>query len=421
MNIKIVIPTNFITLSQLKLDASTKNIIYSLDGIGNDNKIDLVYVNLNPFYKFENLKLHWNGMSNKKITLSNAEYNSKIEYIKNTNSSLSFDTFDFFNSVTSISSTELPSLGYYDWISISYVLYNNILESTETDIWIFSSSNYFMWNRGCLTKSIKRYSKYSDLPLYFPQNIWSFDDNVIKKDSDISQLTDESILKIRTLGLRQFLCRPKEIKKFTQHDIFNHLFVRNNSDLSKYDGTWDSGISFEKSDDLINYNPIKPYKVNLIRPNLEYKFKENTESLLKDSIKIKDLKKGAPFNFVFATDVPIFHLFESFMITKGWELYNVPQVDFKSIKLPLSSVDNDEDVDWDFGTKFEGVHEFFIYLNKLFNSEYYNNIEKNIFEELNKIYDSITKEDVNIRNYLEKEIYPSDKEIVNNFEKIISK
>lgn len=421
MNIKIVIPTNFITLSQLKLDVSTKNIIYSLDGIENDNKIDLVYINLNPFYKFENLKLHWNGMSSKKINLSDDEYKSKIEYIKNTNPSLNFDTFDFFNSVTAIYSTELPSFGYYDWTSISYALYNNILESTKSDIWIFNSSNYFMWNRGSLTKSIKRYNKYEDLPLYFSQNIWAFDDSVIKKDSNISQLTDESILKIRTLGLRQFLCRPKKIKKFTQHDIFNHLFIRNKSDLSKYDGIWDSGISFEKSDELKNYNPIKPYKVNLSRPNLEYKFKENTESLLNDLIKIKDLKKGAPFDFVFKTDIPIFHLFESFMVTKGWELYNVPQVDFKSIKLPLSSVDNDEDTDWDFGSRFERVHEFFIYLNKLFNSEYYNDIEKNTFEELNKIYDSITKEDINIKSYLEKGGYPSYNEIVNNFEKIISK
>ena len=26
------------------------------------------------------------------------------------------------------------------------------------------------------------------------------------------------------------------------------------------------------------------------------------------------------------------HLFESFMVTKGFELYNIPQVDFKSNK-----------------------------------------------------------------------------------------
>ena len=48
--IKIVIPTNTIVLTQQKLNACTKNILYSLEDIDiSEYSIDLVYIHTNSF------------------------------------------------------------------------------------------------------------------------------------------------------------------------------------------------------------------------------------------------------------------------------------------------------------------------------------------------------------------------------------
>ena len=136
----------------------------------------------------------------------------------------------------------------YEWALLAEAIYNNIIESNDTDIFIFTSSNYLMWKRGCLMDSILRYEKYKKLPLYFPQNIWGTSGTSgesIKVDTDISNLTDESEIFIRTVALRQFLCRPTELLKFTRNDIFKYILKRDDDDIKVSDSNWDSGLEFQ--------------------------------------------------------------------------------------------------------------------------------------------------------------------------------
>lgn len=410
--VKILIPTNFSILTQSKLDVCTKNIIYSLGDCDlTKYSINLVFMNINPYDNFHAFKNCWDTWSNIPIPYTEKDYESGLSC---DTSFLKFKKYNIFSSVHHINAKHNTKNTQYKWALLAEAIYNNIIESNDTDIFIFTSSNYLMWKRGCLMDSILRYEKYKKLPLYFPQNIWGTSNTSgesIKVDTDISNLTDESEIFIRTVALRQFLCRPTELLKFTRNDIFKYILKRDDDDIKVSDSNWDSGLEFQwkhassptdtrvsvKSPKQLFTTQLNDVYVNVISDASEEQFESPT-----DLIKIKHLKTKPNLAFLKQTDVPIVHLFESFMVSKGYELYDVPQVDFKSIKLPISSIDNTDDVEWDYGTKFNQLHDSFGYILKLLKTSYnINTVQSDLFDKINNLYDSLDNNANDIKNELD--------------------
>lgn len=412
-SVRIVVPTNVNIITQTKVDACIKNIIYSLGDINlNEYSIDLVFMNINPFSSYEAItnSCREHGMEN--FPYTEEEYGTGL---KSNFFNIKINKKNIFNSITYKNTEKSDSENIiYTWRILIEHMYDDIIESSGTDIWIFTSSNYFMWKRNCLKNAILRYEKYKKLPLYFPQNIWgttSAEEGVpINVNTDISDLNDESELFIRTMALRQFLCRPTELLKFTRNDIFKYILKRDDDDIKVSDSNWDSGLEFiwkhassptdtrisVKSPKQLFTTQLNDVYVNVISDASEEQFESPT-----DLIKIKHLKTKPNLTFLKQTDVPIVHLFESFMVSKGYELYDIPQIDFKSIKLPISSIDNIDDTSWDFGTKYNKLHDAFGYILKLlYNDGNLNTIQSDLFDKLNNLYDSLDDGESDIKNKL---------------------
>lgn len=410
--IKIIVPTNFCILTQSKLDACTKNIIYSLGDFDlTKYSINLVFMNINPYESYEAFKNCWDNYSNVDYPYSKKQYGTGLSYDI---SSLEFKKHNIFNSVSYVNGKHHYHKDHtYHWKLLSTCMYNNIIESTDSDFCIFVSSNYFIWKRGSLMDSIIRYQYYEKLPLYFPQNTWgisSESNEAINLNTDISNLTNESELFIRTIALRQFLCRPKCLLKFTREDVFEYILDRNSHDIEHSSGTWDMGLNLDwqgashpKSTLVKLHHPKQTETDNPDDIYASIRFTDPTLPTSTDIIKIKSLKDKPPLSFLKWTDIPIIHLFETFMISKGWELYDIPQIDMKSIKLPLSSIDNIDETEWDYGTKYNQLHDTFGYILKLLETPKNKNIlQLDIFDEINSIYDSLSDDTNNIKDELGK-------------------
>lgn len=412
ITIKIIVPTNFCILTQSKLDACTKNIIYSLGEFDvTKYSINLVFMNINPYESYEAFKDCWYNYSNVNLPYSKKKYGTGLSYDI---SSLKFKKHNIFNSVSYVNGKhEYHEDHTYTWKLLAGCMYNHIIESTDSDFCIFTSSNYFIWKRGSLMDSIIRYQHYEKLPLYFPQNTWgvsSESSESINLNTDISNLTNESELFIRTISLRQFLCRPRNLLKFTREDIFENILNRNSYDIEHSSGMWDAGFNLDweggSSPESTLVELKHPKQTETDNPDDIYasiKFADLTLSTNSDIIKIKSLKDKPPLSFLKLTDVSIFHLFETFMISKGWELYDIPQVDMKSIKLPLSSIDNIDEEGWDYGTKYNQLHDTFGYILKLLETPTNKNtLQLDIFDRINSLYDSLSNDTNNIKDELDK-------------------
>jgi len=383
--IKIVIPTNTIVLTQQKLNACTKNILYSLGDIDiSEYSIDLVYIHTNPFESVRTFYLNLDFYTQQDSTYEEVYgtqfgelEESIILFSKNYNNNYDISNYDFFNSIKITTAEKKFGVSsphkQYDWDYIAYNLYDDIKESLDTDIYIFTTSNYFMWKKNHLKDAILRYENYNKLPIYFSWNRWGIPESLnhgINTSTDISHLTDESYLSIRTVSMRQFLCRPKHLVDFTKKEIFNG-------------------------------NTYSIWSVNNKCFDWNYYECEGKSHKI-DSLKIKQLKNRPSLEFIQQTDISFFHIFESWMVTEGYKRYNIPIVDFGSIKLPLSQVDNIDEDEWDFGVKFDCVHEMYKYLlgfaqystgkNYLNNNEVYLNIID--------MYDKLSVENINIKRQL---------------------
>ena len=395
--IKIVIPTNTIVLTQQKLNACTKNILYSLEDIDiSEYSIDLVYIHTNSFETVENFYQNLDFYVQQNTTYE-AVYGTQfreleesiILFSKNYNNNYDISNYDFFNSIKIKIITEeickrrneelksgrtFPGIPY-SWDYIAYNLYEDIKESLDTDIYIFTTSNYFMWKKNHLKDAILRYENYNKLPIYFSWNRWSIPESLnhgINTSTDISHLTDESYLNIRTVAMRQFLCRPKHLVDFTKKEIFNGNTYSIWNDTTKVE--------------YFNWNY----------------YECEGKSHKTDSLKIKQLKNRPPLEFIRQTDINFFHIFESWMVTEGYKRYNIPIVDFGSIKLPLSQVDNIDEDEWDFGVKFDCVHEVYKYLlgfaQYSIGKNYLNNDE--VYLNIIDMYDKLSVENINIKRQL---------------------
>lgn len=409
IKIKVIVPTNFCILTQSKLDACTKNIIYSLGDFDlTKYSINLVFIHINPYESYEAFKNCWDNYSNVDFPYSKKQYGTGLSYDI---SSLKFKKHNIFSSVSYVNGKHDYHKNHtYHWKLLSSCMYNHIIESTDSDFCIFASSNYFIWKRGSLMDSIIRYQHYEKLPLYFPQNTWGVSAESINLNTDISKLTNESELFIRTIALRQFLCRPSNLLKFTREDIFEHILNRNSNDIEHSSGVWDSGLNLDWKDPASPTSTLvelkHPKKTETDNPDDIYasiKFTDLTTSSNGDVIKIKSLKGKPPLTFLKWTDIPIIYLFETFMISKGWELYDIPQIDMKSIKLPLSSIDNIDEEGWDYGTKYNQLHDTFGYILKLLETpNNKNTLQLDIFDKINSMYDSLSDDTGNIKDKLDK-------------------
>jgi hypothetical protein len=91
------------------------------------------------------------------------------------------------------------------------------------------------------------------------------------------------------------------------------------------------------------------------------------------------------------------------MISKGWELYDIPLVDMNSIKLPLSSIDNIDEMEWDYGAKYNQLHDTFGYILTLLEVPNNKNIlQLDMFDKINSLYDSLSNDTNNIKDELNK-------------------
>ena len=172
--------------------------------------------------------------------------------------------------------------------------------------------------------------------------------------------------------MRQFLCRPKHLVDFTKKEIFNGNTYSIWNDTTKVE--------------YFNWNY----------------YECEGKSHKTDSLKIKQLKNRPPLEFIRQTDINFFHIFESWMVTEGYKRYNIPIVDFGSIKLPLSQVDNIDEDAWDFGVKFDCVHEVYKYLlgfaQYSIGKNYLNNDE--VYLNIIDMYDKLSVENINIKRQL---------------------